>query len=457
MLNPYGRRRSVVRSLASIAIGGLAVVGIAACSSPGSTSTSATSGNLTWWGWSPEQNVAKQYISAFNKVYPDIKVTYKMVQINQYDAALRPALASSVGPDVFDVAPGGGIGSISLYGQNAEDLTPVIKKELGAGWKSKIAPIGVSGMTTKEGKLAGLPIGSTFAGTLWINQDLFDKYKLTPPTTMDEWQNVCKVLRSNSVGCFLQGAGQVAFNQDTLQSIADSVEPGWWTKASEGKTSWNSPVMVKTLDIWKSLFTDGIMDNGALGLQQYPDANNAFFAGKTAMVMMGTWYMSNSTKSGVAASVSAAGVSGAAPFAATPIPFPDVAGKGNPSALYGDADYGLAVNSKSKVKNVASTFVSWLTSSTKGQQIIANALVDIPSLNGVKIDWSDVELVDSAVQQPALEKLTDRTATVKEPRLSLISSDLQQAIGVASTTVAAGQASSAKAAATLQATAKSLK
>ena len=43
------------------------------------------------------------------------------------------------------------------------------------------------------------------------------------------------------------------------------------------------------------MFTDGIMEPGALGVQQYPDANNDFMAGKDAMVMMGTWYMQYAT------------------------------------------------------------------------------------------------------------------------------------------------------------------
>lgn len=452
------RSKRIAQASAALAVGVFGVFATTACGSTAAPdSGSATEGTITWWGWSPEINVAEQYIDAFNKEYPDITVNYKQIPIADYDAALRPALASSAGPDVFDVAPGGGIGSISLYGQSAVDLTPIIEDALGSDWQSQIAPIGVSGMTTDDGKFAGLPIGSTFAGTLWINQDLFDQFGVEPPTNLDEWTSVCDTFRAGGVGCFLQGAAQVAFNQDTLQSIADSVEPGWWTKASSGEADWNDPVMVEALSIWKSLFTDGIMDEGALGLQQYPDANNAFFAQKTASVMMGTWYMQNSTVGGATASISAAGVGDPVPFTAVAVPFPDVAGKGNPSSLYGDADYGLAINSKSKVQAAAATFVTWLTTSEEGQQVIANALVDIPSLNGVTPDWGSIELVNPDVQRPALEELMERTTTVEAPRLSLISSDLQQAIGVASTTVAEGQATPEQAAQTLSETVSNFK
>lgn len=478
-MSTYGARTRNLRSLAAIALVTTALVGCSGASSPtpaasasagaaspsgaasaaASGAGSAISGSITWWGWSPLVNVSKEYIAAFNKDYPNIQVTFKQIQIADYDAAIRPALASSVGPDVYDIAPGGGIGSIASYGSAALDLKPMMVKALGSDWQSKIAPIGVADMTTSDGKLAGASIGSTFAGTLWINQDIFSKYSLTPPKTLDQWVTLCKTLRANSQGCFLQGAGQVAFNQDTLQSIADSIQPGYWTKASkrEPGTSWNDPVMVQALTIWKQLFTDGIMDPGALGLQQYPDANNAFLSGKTAMVMMGTWYMQNSTTEGMTAGISGAGVANPKPFTAIAIPFPDVAGKGNPSSIYGNSDYGLAINSKSKNQDAAAAFVTWMTTSTAGQQVIANALNEIASLKGVEPAWSSINLVNSTAQQPVLQKLIADTGSVSEPRLSLISADLQQAIGVASTTVVEGQATPEQAAATLEKTVAAFK
>jgi hypothetical protein len=53
--------------------------------------------------------------------------------------------------------------------------------------------------------------------------------------------------------------------------------------------------------------------------------------------------------------------------------------------------------------------------------------------------------------------LISTAGTSNEPRLATVSADLQQAIGLASTTVAGGKASPARAAATLQATAEKLR
>jgi raffinose/stachyose/melibiose transport system substrate-binding protein len=451
------RTRRRRRLAAAAGLTSLAALVLAACGGTGTGSGgSATSASITWWGWTPSVPAANQYIKLFNKQYPNIHVTYKMLTIAGYNAALRPALASTVGPDVFDVAPGAANGSVEEYGVDAVNLAPAVQKALGSDWKSKLAPIGVSSMMT-GGKLVGMSVGSVFAGTLWINQNLFDKYHLTAPKTLPQWVSDCKVFKAHGVGCFTQGVSQTAFNEDTLQAISDDLQPGLWTKEVTGKASWVNPVMIKALSIWKQFFSDGIMEPGALGVQQYPDADNAFLAQKDAMVMMGTWYMQYDTVPGMTAAISGAGVGSPKPFPAVAIPFPDVGGTGHPASLYGDADYGLAVNARSSHINAAKTFAVWLGTSKAGQQLVANVLNDIPALNGLHPDWSAIKLVDPSIQQPVLNQLIAKAGQSSEPRLANVSANLQTAIGVASTTVAAGSKTPQQAASILQATAAKLR
>ncbi|MEV6302575.1 ABC transporter substrate-binding protein [Actinoplanes sp. NPDC051861] len=439
-----------LRSLSVLAAAMLAASGLTACgggSDEAAQSSTATSGTINWWGWTPADTAtADSYISAFNKQYPDIKVNFKLVNIADWVAALRPALASGKGPDVFDMQPGAYVTQFKSF---AIDQTKLAEDALGADWQSKIAPIGVSGLTA-DGKLTAMPVGSVYAGMLWINGDIFKKYGLQPPKTLAEWKNVCSVLKQNRVGCFVQGAAQEGFDQDTLQSIANSVQPGLWTRVSKGEARWNDPGMVKTLAIWKDLFDSGIMQEGAIGYQQYPDANNDFLTGKYGMVMMGTWYTQYATTKAMTAALSAAGVADAKPFPILPVAFPDVAGAGNVSGMYGDADYGLAISTKSTQRAAAETFVKWLTSAKEGQQVIADQLNDIPSLKGVAPDFGTIELVDPASQSAPVKDLVTRAAEVTEPRMSLLNADVQNAILAAATSTATGSATPQQAADTLQ-------
>jgi len=450
--SPNLRRRR--RVIPAISIASFLAFVLAACgggSSSGSAG-SATSANITWWGWTPTTQVAEQYIKAFNAQYPNIHVTYKMLTIAGYNAALRPALASTVGPDVFDVAPGGANGSVETYSPDAVNLAPAVEKALGSNWQSKLSPIGVSSLMIGQ-KLAAVSVGAVYSGTVWINENLFSQYHLSPPTTLVQWTSDCATFKAHGIGCFVQGVGQTAFNEDTLQAISDNIQPGVWAKAIQGQVPWTSPTIVKALTIWKQMFSDGIMEKGALGVQQYPDANNDFMSGKYAMVMMGTWYMQYDTQAGMSAAISAAGVASPKNFTALPIAFPDVAGTGHTGALYGDSDYGLAVNAKSSNQAAATTFAVWLGTSTAGQEQVANALDDIAALKGIEPNWSNVSLVNSSTQQAALSKLITNAVASSEPRLGTVTPNLQLAIGVASTTVASGSATPAQAAATLQAAA----
>jgi ABC-type glycerol-3-phosphate transport system substrate-binding protein len=157
------------------------------------------------------------------------------------------------------------------------------------------------------------------------------------------------------------------------------------------------------------------------------------------------------------AAISAAGVAHPKPFTQLAIPFPDVAGTGHTGQIFGDADYGLAVNTKSKHRNAAVTFATWLGTSKAGQQVVANVLNDIPALTSVQPDWTAAGLVNATVQQPVLQKLIQQAGTTSEPRLATVSADLQTAIGDATTTVAGGKATPAKAAQTLESAAEKLR
>ena len=419
---------------------GVALLGVGACSSTGSDETasqgSATEGSITWWGWTPDKANADKLIAAFNEEYPNIDVEFVSKPIDSYDSVLSPAITSSDGPDVFNVAPGSANGGVETFQAGAVDLSSAVTEALGDDWQSQLASSGVEGLMVGD-KVVGLSAGAVYSGSLWINQDLFDEYGVSAPTTLDEWKDICATFEAGGQGCFVQGAGQWAFDMDTFEAIMENVSPGAYVAASRGEMSYNDPAFTTGFEIWKSLFDDGIMQEGAIGLQQYPDANNAFMAGDYAMVMMGTWYTQYAVKDAMVAAMEAAGVGSPTPFTLIPIQFPDVAGTGNTDLMFGDADYGLAVSAKSDQQEAATTFALWLTTSEAGQQAVANTLNDIPSLIGVQPEWESIDLVNPDGQLDALKELTDIAGAAPRPRFGSVSADLNSAlrdtlIGVAS-------------------------
>ena len=170
------------------------------------------------------------------------------------------------------------------------------------------------------------------------------------------------------------------------------------------------------------------MQDGALGIQQYPEANNLFMSQKAAMIMMGSSYTSNTLPDTMRTAIEAAS-STDAPFTMIPIDFPDIAGTGNTGSLFGDLDYATAVSATSENQKAAITFATWLGTSLSGQQMIANTLNVIPSLKEASPNWDEIELVNPEKQNDAVKEYIEKAANSPEnPRYGAISADMNQAL-----------------------------
>jgi ABC-type glycerol-3-phosphate transport system substrate-binding protein len=415
----------------------------------------STSGEITWWGYTPGSPVNEQYVAKFNEDYPNIKVTWKQTSIDDYDAAIRAALGAGTGIDVYQMSAGSANGGAVIFGPNAVDLTSAVAAALGSDWKDKLSPTGVNALTI-DGELKALAAGAVFSGTLWINQDLFDKYGVTAPTNWDSWKKACDTFEANGVTCFVQGAGQGAFNMDTYHAIADNVAPGTFVAATRGEVSWEDPSLVQALSLWKKLFDEGIMPDGALGLMQYPDANNMFMSQKAAMVMMGTWYSQYLIPDVMKSAMEAAG-STDQPFTMIPIYFPDIAGTSHVGSLFGDVDYGQGVALKSSNQEAATAFAVWMGTSEKGQQAIADSLNLIPALKSITPNWDNVTLVNPDKQAEPMKKLVQAASAVEDaPRFATINADMNQAMMDVLAKVADGTSTPEQGAADLQAAQESV-
>ncbi len=399
-------------------------------------------GTVTWWGW---QNAAsiKPYQEQLKKRFPNLTVEYKYIEYPNYAASLRTAVVSSSGPDVFALQPGT---LTAQYGRFGKDLAGNAQRALGQGWRDSISAQGVTAFT-QNGKLVALPVGSGAAGTLLVNKTLLDQAGAAAPKTLDDWIAACAKITKIGKTCFVHGAKDQWANQDVLQVIANSVSPGKFVKAVRGEVPWTDADLVQALSLWKSLFDRNIMQPGATGIAAYPDAMNKWLAGDAAMISMGTWETAEYKADQLKANQKAAGVASPKPFTALLVPYPDVAGKGNPTTLFGDPDYGLAVNTKTDNSTAAEALATYLTTSAEAQQLVADSLVNVPSLKSVQP--RPTGLVDDAIQAASLAEVVKSVQDATEPR-QIPYADLVTALGDAMSAVATGGKTPQEAAADLQ-------
>ncbi|MDR1825970.1 MAG: extracellular solute-binding protein [Bifidobacteriaceae bacterium] len=397
----------------------------------GGEAASDVSGEITWYSWSPDTPVAEKYIAEFNKEYPNIKVTYKNFENVDYRASLIPSLDSGSGPDVYCI--GAGADLTDTWGAYAMDLTDLAKEYLGDDYVNQFAAGYAETLQDSDGRQVALPLGGQAAGFMWYNKNIFDEAGVAaPPATYDEWKDACAKIEEAGYKCFAMGAGgEDTFPTEMYHSIANSVDPEFFLKAATGLANWDDPEGIQVLEIFKQLKDDGIIPANVLDAGQYPLANEEFMKGEAAMVQMGMWYAQYSGAESCLTAMESAGVSNPSCFVQMPMNFPDVAQKGNGSEVFGEVDYGMAVNEDSKNPEAAKTFVAWLTMTKTGQQNTTNAIDTIPALKGVYPDWSAITLVDQSVQQPALEDLMAQSAASSQTRQSQTTEETLRAMVVA--------------------------
>ena len=208
---PITPRSRIARTVAGTAVG-LALAGaLAACSSsssnssasaPSGSSSPASSGSgsasslaaalqtpttLTWWAWAPQD---KDIVAAFEKKYPKVKVNLVNAgtATTEYTKLQNAIKAGSGVPDIAQIeyyalpqfALGGSLADLSKDGLSSDQ-----SQFSSAVW----------GSVNVNGELVGLP-QDTGPMALFYNKTVFDKYKLTVPTTWAQFTDDAKKLHA---------------------------------------------------------------------------------------------------------------------------------------------------------------------------------------------------------------------------------------------------------------------
>lgn len=133
---------------------------------------------VTWWGLWEDSTIITPIIAEYEEANPKVKITYVKQAQQDYRERLTNALAKGTGPDIF---------------RFHNTWVPMFKNELdfvpasvasAADFAQTYYPVATSDLASGTG-LVGIPLEYDGLG-LYINEDMFAKENLTPPTTWDE-------------------------------------------------------------------------------------------------------------------------------------------------------------------------------------------------------------------------------------------------------------------------------
>lgn len=407
------------------------------------TSPSATAEPtvVNWWGWNVGATLGEEnpYIKSFEAANPDIKIVLRQLGYDDYKNALRLAVTTGEGPDVYGVQ----VGPLTdQYASSAENLTKYMRNsELGSTWKKKM--VGASQLVS-NGKQVASPWYISAAGLLWYNKTLFDKNKVAVPTDLASFNAACAKFKAAKINCFTHGAKDSWVNLDMFQTIANQIAPGDFYNAIKGEKKFNTRTYVNAFSTWKSLFTKGLVQKGALGTPQYSDAYDSYMKGESAMILLGSWQNPQMTKTAAAANAKTYAGTNAGKFIHMAVPMPGLVANAKTGALFGGPDVGWVMSSSSKVKEAAWKWIEFMTIG-EGQKIMASQ-GNQPANISVPIDTSDFLSSKQKgvveMQAKALEKMIGQR--------EIPNADVQKALADALSAVAAGSQSASAAAAAVQ-------
>lgn len=148
---------------------------------------------IEFWTLTERSGAIDPIVSDFNASQSDYEVVVSYYSTDGIKDALKVAASSNTLPDIW-YNWGGYLGGFYSDNGLAYDLTEYAAEN---DWADKFNPIVLS-LANRNGKLMGYPISLRVIG-IYYRTDIFEKYGLSVPTTFEEFENVCEVLKENGV------------------------------------------------------------------------------------------------------------------------------------------------------------------------------------------------------------------------------------------------------------------
>jgi alpha-glucoside transport system substrate-binding protein len=281
------RRAMVPLALATVALAVLAATQIANASRSAKTGNAAVSGSISFDGiWTGAEATAfGKVISAFNKVYPNVKVNYKPVG-NNVPTVLATAIAGGHPPDMADIAQPGLVKQLAQQGH----LKPITYAK--GAIASNFAPAWQQ-LGTVNGKLYALVFKAANKSLLWYNVPAFKAAGVKAPTTWQQLTSAAKTMQASGTPAFSIGGSDGWTLTDLFENIyLRTFGPAKYDSLSAHKIKWTDPSVTTALKTMAQVIGNSSNlaggTSGALTYSFNDSVTNAFGnPAKAAMVFEG--------------------------------------------------------------------------------------------------------------------------------------------------------------------------
>ena len=221
------------------------------------------------------------YLQLLAEKFPNIKITYEFVALDNFNNVLNSQLQAGEGPDLIEV---GGETRLLANAGYLMDLT-------NESFTGKYAQAGLSPYTV-DGKIYANPLQSWYEG-IFYNKAMFREAGVEVPKTFDKFIQLHKDLSSK--GIKPQTMGAQSWEPMMKQSIglvnnefySDPANKDFDEKFNAGEAKLAESWLPYVTE-WSRMITEGCLTPDMLGLS-YDQALDEFATGKAAMWESGPW------------------------------------------------------------------------------------------------------------------------------------------------------------------------
>jgi multiple sugar transport system substrate-binding protein len=355
------------------ASGGAGASAGAGPSGSGGGAVSDLSGELTVWAMGNEGTMLKPVVDAFNKQYPNVKVSVTPVDWGQADAKLQTAIGGGQTPDVSQMgtdmmAKFAGTGALEEVGSNFSS-----GDFFESAWNTNVV----------NGKTYGVP-WYVETRALYYRTDIAEKAGITEaPGSWDDLKAAAKAMKE-------KGGAQAGIALGTKN--AQEWLPFLWSNggnimSDDGTFTLDSAESVESLKFYDSFFEEGLSPKS---VPEGFDITPAFVAGSHPMTFSGPWHIGLFNSAG-----------GEGKWAVAPMP-----GKDGPPGTSWLGGSNMVVFKDSQNKDAAWAWVEFV-SRPETQVLWYETATVLPA---VEEAWSDPKLADDENFSVFGDQLKEATA-----------------------------------------------
>jgi len=331
---------------------------------------------ISFWSWSPNEDVWQELIQAFNAKYPHITVNYNRTPSADYEKKIQVAVQGGETPDVL-AFPNGPM--IANYSPILEPLAPLAEQSLGKDWLTHFKAVPLE--SAKKNDYKTLPTGVAVTPFLSYDVELFNKVGAEPPKTYEELKQVVKKFEEAKLPGIIPRLGFAGGRKPTVTdlfyTLVNQIAPGKLYEADAGNAKFTDPEFVQAAHAFKQFYTDNLFQDGNLTTAFDPDLRDMYEQKRQLpMIIVGAWILTDvANKEGLNIGDRTFGL----------VPLPTIEGGRSNVLINGDVPLGISKDSKHK--EAAWKFVEFMTTG-EYQNILSQSLQFLPVKEGLSFDQS---------------------------------------------------------------------